>query len=128
MATEAPSTYSSWDLTQPTTPLRSYLYSLPPLGIGTPNVESLTGYVARLAEAHCVSPGDLIAHKCRSLVKRPQGKSYLHQVSSSTETLNGTGQMAIDFIQVLENLTLRQELRYLTLLQWANVLPSKGLL
>lgn len=125
---EAISTYISWDLTQPTLPLRSHLYSLQPIGVGTLGVESLTGYVSRLADAHCVPPGDLIAHECRSLVRQPQGKSYLHQVSGSTEVLNGTGQMASEFVQVFNHLTLRQDLRYLTLLQWANVLPAKGLL
>ncbi len=121
-------TYDNWDLTQPISPLRSHLYSLQPIGVGTSKVESLTGYVARLANAHCVSPGDLIAHECKSLVKQPQGKSYLHQVSASTEILNGTGQMAKEFVQVFNRLTLREDLLYLTFLQWADVLPSKGLL
>jgi transcriptional regulator with XRE-family HTH domain len=128
MVIETLSTYSSWELTIPSSPIRSFLYNLQPIGIGTSNIESLTGYVARLADAHCVSPGDLIAHQCQSLVKQPQGKSYLHQVSASTEILNGTGQMAGEFAQILESLTLRQDLRHLTLLRWANVLPSKGLL
>jgi transcriptional regulator with XRE-family HTH domain len=128
MTTGALSTYGSWNLTQPIGPLRSYLYSLQPIGVGTSKVESLTGYVARLANAHCVSPGDLIAHECKSLVRQPQGKSYLHQVSASTEILNGTGQMAGEFVQVFNSLTLRQDLKYLTFLQWADVLPSKGLL
>jgi TniQ len=52
----------------------------------------------------------------------------LHQVSGSTEVLNGTGQMASDFVQIFNHLTLRQDLRHLTLLQWSNVLPAKGLL
>jgi transcriptional regulator with XRE-family HTH domain len=128
MVTEALSIYSCWDLVQPISPPRSYLYSLRPIGVATSRVESLTGYVARLADAHCVSPGDLIASECGALVKKPQGKSYLHQVSASTEILNGTGQMAREFAQVVGCLTLCQELRYLTFLQWANVLPSKGLL
>jgi transcriptional regulator with XRE-family HTH domain len=128
MKTGALLTYGNWDLTQPISPLRSHLYSLQPIGVGTSKVESLTGYVARLANAHCVSPGDLIAHECKSLVKQPQGKSYLHQVSASTEVLNGTGSMASEVAQVLERLTLRQDLCHLTLLPWANVLPSKGLL
>ncbi|NJN92536.1 MAG: helix-turn-helix domain-containing protein [Leptolyngbyaceae cyanobacterium SL_5_14] len=128
MAAEALITYEGWDLTQPTSPLRSRLYSLPPIGIGTSEIESLTGYVARLADAHCVSPGDLIAYECKALVRQPQGKSYLHQISGSTEVLNGTGQMANEFIQILHNLTLRQDLRHLTFLHWGNVLPAKGLM
>src|SRR5437773_12359113 len=54
--------YADWDISYITIPKRSYLYSLPPIGIGTPAVESLTGYVARLAEAHAVCAGALVNH------------------------------------------------------------------
>ena len=50
----------SWSLSRPPLPPRSQLYSLEPIGVGTALVESLTGYVARLAEAHSVSVGDLV--------------------------------------------------------------------
>lgn len=43
-----------WDLTLPPIPPRSRLFCLPPVGIGTAAVESLTGYVARLAMTHGV--------------------------------------------------------------------------
>lgn len=43
-----------WDLTCPAIPPRSRLFHLAPIGIGTPWTESLTGYLARLAEAHGV--------------------------------------------------------------------------
>ncbi|UBF29548.1 helix-turn-helix domain-containing protein [Kovacikia minuta CCNUW1] len=49
-------------------------------------------------------------------------------MKSCTGVLNSTGQMAWDFVHALENLTLRHDLRYLTLVQWANILPAKGLL
>ena len=52
--------YDLWSLALPTLPPRSRLYSLAPMGIGTSQVESLTSYVMRLAEAHAVSPGTLI--------------------------------------------------------------------
>src|SRR5215472_11569950 len=51
--------YESWSSVSPTVPQATRLYSLPPIGIGTPMVESLTGYLVRLAEAHCVSAGVL---------------------------------------------------------------------
>ena len=127
MVTDSLLTYGHWNLTLPICQPRSRLYSLQPIGIGTPQVESLTGYVARLAEAHCVQPGSLIAHEFTSLTSQPHGRSYLHQVSGCTEVLNSTGQMASEFVRVLENLTLRHDLQYLTLLLWAKVLPSKGL-
>lgn len=128
MATDSPVSSECWDLTLPTIPPRSRLYSLEPVGIGTAGVESLTGYVARVANAHCVAVGSLIAIELESLVNQTQKHSYLHQINGCTEVLNSTGQMSLDFARVLEGLTLRHDLRYLTLVKWGNVLPAKGLL
>jgi hypothetical protein len=128
MVTDSLMTYGHWNLTLPICQPRSRLYSLQPIGIGTPHVESLTGYVARLADAHCVQPGSLIAREFTSLVKQPNGQTYLHGMSSRTEALNGSGQMALEFVQTLERLTLRDDLYYLTLLLWAEVIPARGLL
>ena len=55
--------YGHWDLEMPDIPERSHFYSLKPVGIGTPQVESLSSYVARLAEAHGVSVGDLVGRE-----------------------------------------------------------------
>jgi len=41
----------------------STLYCLEPIGIGTPSCESLTSYLIRLADVHCVSLDKLIKHK-----------------------------------------------------------------
>jgi len=51
--------YEEWDVSIPPLPSRSRLYRLEPIGIGTPYVESLTGYIARLAETHCITPKSL---------------------------------------------------------------------
>lgn len=58
-----PPLFDSWDWSLVTVPPRSRLYSLEPLGIGTPYVESLTGYVSRLADAHAVSIGNLVGRE-----------------------------------------------------------------
>ncbi len=50
-----------WELKPPTFSPRSRLFHLVPIGIGTPHVESLTSYVSRLAVAHSVPPGTLLA-------------------------------------------------------------------
>lgn len=47
--------YDLWNLAPRALPPRSRLYSLQPMAIGTPRVESLTSYIMRLAEAHTVS-------------------------------------------------------------------------
>ena len=55
-------------MTSPALPPRSRLYHLAPIGVGTPNVESLTGYVARLAEAHNVHTRTLMARELLPLL------------------------------------------------------------
>jgi hypothetical protein len=49
--------FEPWRLNSPVLSRATRLYSLAPIGVGTPMVESLTGYIARLDEAHCVSTG-----------------------------------------------------------------------
>ncbi len=126
-------TYDSWDLEKPSIPLRSRLCQLEPVGIGTPLVESLTGYVARLAEAHCVLPGILILREIAPLVKEGyvfQGaEGGLNQVFSNNtaKALNGMGSMADAFVQALETLTFRHNLRFLTMLTWGEVIPPRDL-
>ena len=65
-------TYEAWDLTLPPIPERSVLFSLEPINVGTPWVESLTSYIARLASAHAVFPGVLMNKVVEPLV---QGKN-----------------------------------------------------
>lgn len=128
-------TYKALDLQQPTIPTRSRLYCLEPIGVGTPYVESLTGYVARLAQAHCTLTGILIVSKIAPLIRegyvfngRQRTMSPVYGSNSSRRALNGTGLMASTLIQALEGLTLRGDLLHLAMITWANVLPSKGLL
>jgi hypothetical protein len=46
--------YGNWDVSPVPLPPRSRLYHLSPIGVGTSEVESLTGYLVRLAAAHSV--------------------------------------------------------------------------
>jgi len=124
-----PPKYASWDVTLPTLPARSRLYRLEPCGIGTPWVESLTGYIARLAEAHCVSTGILYTKEIAPIVGK--GNIFTFRVAGAagypTHAINGLGVTAVDFVHALEHLTARHDLRYLTLLPWKEVLPPGAL-
>src|SRR6516165_10413079 len=86
----------SWDLAIPPVPARSRLYCLAPMGIGTPEVESLTGYIARLAEAHCVTVADLIGAELSAvssvplLPARPRPKSF-NVFYTQPYSINGVG-------------------------------------
>jgi len=120
--------YKSWELKQPTVPPRSQLYCLKPVGVGTPYVESLTGYLARLAEAHSVLPGVLMERELAPLAYKRHGSTNLREIYNRTRALNGTGTMALNLVQVLEILTLQSDLCFLTMLVWAKVLPQRALL
>jgi transcriptional regulator with XRE-family HTH domain len=121
--------YEQWELTSPFLAPATRLYNLPPIGVGTPMVESLTGYIARLAEAHCVSTGLLYWKEIKALAGK--GNIFSFRATSdggySTHTINSRGSPAADFVRVLEMLTGRRDLRHLTLLTWAQVLPGHSL-
>jgi len=86
--------YAVWEQkVPPMIPERSRLYSLCPIGMGTSQVESLTGYVSRLAEAHVLTVGNLVGREpvctargglCRGKApfqrKRPKGHVFHAQV------------------------------------------------
>ncbi len=122
--------YEAWDNTTPLLPCLTRLYHFSPIGLGTPMVESLTGYIVRLAEAHCVSAGVLYWKEIRALADK--GNIFTFRVSNAdgypTHTINGFGSPAADFVRALETLTGRRDLSSLTLLKWAQVLPRHSLL
>ncbi len=109
-------------------PERSRLHHLPPVGIGTPFVESLTSYIVRLAESHSVLPGTLMSREIVPLVPKVYRSTNLFSTRNLTGALNGTGTMALDLLQALEILTLHNDLHFLTLITWTNVLPQRKLL
>ncbi len=125
--------YELWDLTRPTIPSRSRLYCLAPIGVGTPAVESLTGYVARLAEAHSVTPRTLVVHELlpllgRAHLSKPVNSSLSAFWRADTRALNGMRTLARDWVKALETQTGREDLRFLTMLTWSEVLSATGLL
>ena len=122
--------YETWDDGTPLLPPVTYLYHFSPIGLGTTMVESLTGYIVRLAEAHCVSAGVLYSKAIKALADKGNIFSFRinDQAGYSTHTINGFGTPAADFVRALETLTGRRDLSFLTLLTWGRVLPSHSLL
>jgi len=110
-------------------PPRSKLYSLVPCGLGTVFTESLTSYLNRLAWRHCVPPQHLVAQEivprlCRSY-SRPQIATFCQSTSMS---VNGNGSLAREWACILEGLTKRSDLHFLTLQWWVGDLPPHKLL
>lgn len=115
----------------------SYLYSLAPIGVGTPYVESLTSYVLRLAEAHNVGVGSLYSHELANRFNSPDlldeapkkapRTKFITEFYSTIHAINGLNKFATDWVGLLEKLTLQSNLKYLTMLPWQNILSRKYL-
>ena len=130
--------YNSWDFSLPTIPPRSRLFHLEPLGIGTSHVESLTGYIARLADAHSVTPGVLFGDELLPLLDNPYWQNQLTKKEKTsllgygflaqTPTMNGTGKVASQWVKVLEDATRRSGLESVTLLPWREFASTLKLL
>jgi TniQ len=110
-------------------PPRSRLYSLEPIGIGTPQTESLTSYISRLAAAHSVRVRDLVIGELLPHMRRLHFADSSHADlfsafwRSETRALNGTCSLARRMVHALEEKTGRRDVRFLTLLTWSDVLP-----
>lgn len=133
MNTDAFPLYEQWQLTLPPMPEPSVLYALAPIGIGSPHVESMTSYIARLAEAHCIFPGVLmrkiIAPFAKSHLMGMQGSTAMDiRDGKATGAFNSAHHRARNIVAALESLTLQRGLRVLTMLAWAEVFPLFGLI
>jgi len=125
--------YPTADATPLSIPPRSYLHYLQPVGMGQPYVERLTSYISRLAHTHNVRPQTLVVHE----ILPRFGRDYLSKSSGTSQTtfwaeqivsFNGTDDWASDCATILEHLTLRQDIRWLTMLPWLHILPPRDLL
>ncbi len=114
-----------WENQAFTIPPRSKFYHLEPRGLGTPYVESLSGYAARLAQEHFVTPNALlkaVIPLASTLKMMPLNFSCFHRA------INGSGLIALNLIKALELLTMRHDLASTAMSTWANVLPGQSLI
>lgn len=128
--------YGELELSRPHIPARSHLCALPPIGVGTAFVESLTGYIQRLAAAHTVETGTLVNRELLPRIPYTKGtragqapaKPPDYSFYVGAHTLNGTGHRPRLWTAVLEELTRVQRLDLLTALPWANAISCVHLL
>lgn len=133
---KTPFQYQCWDLPSKQPPVASRLYSLKPEGIGTPFVESLTGYISRLAEAHSVTTGTLVLRELLPKVRRTRG-AFAGQLPPAARQpwiflgahiINGLCECPREWVKVVQNLTGHSDLQLLTALPWAGLLDQVGML
>lgn len=111
-------------------PPRSRLYRLAPIGVGTPMGECLTSYINRLAWMYRISPRALVAQEIipnlAGLHVSPQHLGGFCRRDAMR--INGAGEVAVAWSKTLGQLTMRSDLRDLTLNLWASGLSAHGLL
>jgi len=130
-----PRIYDLLDFRLPGLSPRTGLYQLPPVGVGTGLIESLTSYITRLAQAHDVSTNTLLAKYLRfrffqaklagTLEIREEWKRHFLE---DAHTLNGMTDRVSDWIYTLEESTGVANLRYLSTAVWKGIFSSQGLL
>lgn len=111
---------------------RSCLYSIEPIGISSIEVESLTSYISRLADNHCVTVGDIMKH----LIAPEMGKKYINNIVvrggdgfyKSSSAINGHGILAGDFVKEISFLTSREDICKTTFTNCKDLVPFRGLL
>lgn len=112
-------------ITPPSLPPRSLLYRLVPKSVGTRSSESFYSWFLRLAERHCVKPNHLIRHIGETHLDAEatllRWARHLHDGNWSF-----AGAQTQAWVGVLGELAARQDLRLLTLLPYAEVLPVLG--
>lgn len=128
--------YGDWEFSATSLAARSYLYAPAPIGIGTAAVESLTGYIARLAAAHAVETGALVNHELLPRIPYTKGMAVGQAPSTlpgysfyiDAYSLNGVADRARLWVSLLERLTCIQRLDVLTALPWAAAISCVHLL
>ncbi|WP_019153580.1 TniQ family protein [Robertmurraya massiliosenegalensis] len=111
---------------------RTTLYNIEPIGLGTFYAESLTSYISRLSLYHCLTTGNFVS----KLLSPYLDKYYITEIAKrggngffdSATGINGIGTLANDFINVVQLLNLRDDIRKMTLVFWSNTLPTRGLM
>jgi len=99
---------------------RSDLYNIEPKGIGTPEVESLTSYLTRLATAHNITTGKLL----RYLSENELVNTNMRSVSTRSAAYNGNGENNKQITYSLEKLTGRSDLKHLSLYDFSSILQN----
>jgi hypothetical protein len=108
-----------------TPPLRSP----EPAGVGTPHVESLTSYLARLAAMHSLTVAALVRSSLPTFLRptEPNHRTNIGELPTTAERANGMSGTAEDWSATIGRLVAR-DLRPLTVRGWADALAAAGCL
>jgi len=108
---------------------RSRLYGLVSCEVGTLWTECLTSYLNRLGWAHHVSPRAMVTQEIMPSLSNglDVSRQWIGALSrGSAMNINGVGSLASEWTEILEQLTKRSDLLFLTLQGWVGNLASRG--
>jgi hypothetical protein len=130
---EHPLLTEDWDTVEPVAFLPSRLYRLAPVGMGTPEAESLASYLTRLAYAHRVSVAALVRYEIQPWLgegaePRPRTKHHALFWFRDIRQLNGLNAVTQSWVSTLNRLTGRTDLVGSTMLRWRQVISPLRLL
>lgn len=127
---DQPDEYEHWDLRLPDLPPRSVLYQIRPAGIGTPETECLTSYLARLANTHHVTVGSLLLCYVLPYLRDMPTESERGPLDSlliAMRAANGADTLAARLVGAVEQLTLTTGAQWTTLIVWGEVFSRRNL-
>jgi hypothetical protein len=114
----------------------SRLFCLSPEAVGTALTEGITSLIVRLATKHHV----LVYVLLKEIIVPLLGKDYLHNIDGpiahrlsskwfrqTASQMTGVNQSTQEWIDVLEALTQHRDLRYLSMIFWADIIAYRGL-
>lgn len=119
------------DLRPPEIPQRSRLHALSPVGIGTPFVESLAGYISRIALSYHVATGTLVTREIIYVINNGIPRQGVDDVPGGQDAWDGVSslsKLSEKWVRALEILTGRADFRFLTMLTWSHVLSPRRIM
>lgn len=106
--------YNDWDSMVNHFDERSQFNSLPPIGIGTIEVESLTSYIKRLCKSHHIPVRKFFSMTIIPRVSDRSSGNKLSSIIRKSSAIYSTTSTAEILVKELESLTLREGLQSLT--------------
>lgn len=104
------------------------LFNIEPVGIGTGDVECLTGFIARVAQEHCVSPIRLIVHSIENKEELPSSLQSSSLSKTAALNINGYGDIAMQCSKIMEAGTGFAGTTHTTLVAWKGLFSNMYLL
>ncbi|WP_158234715.1 TniQ family protein [Lentibacillus sediminis] len=108
--------------------ITTFLYSLNPIMNEGKDVESLSSYLIRLANAHKVSVGILTSKILKEYLRAHKLKYATNIYLAHSSHINGLGEFSEINVKILEKLTGQRKLSNLTLIKFREVFSKKKLM